>query len=319
MRDYLSIFVIYQARSDPLSSIVNPMTLETRIILGNSEMMTEVASDLIEKVALVVTSPPYHNAINYESHVRDSKQNYRTRSNLNYANDYLPNLSRVWSASWEMLRPGGYLVVNAGTVLDSGFHFPLPQDMIMSEVNDRKKWEFIRTIVWFKVTAGVKRAGSVIQHPLPDYWSYNMMTEHIQVLRKPGGSPVANNLVPSEWWQPVWDIAPVPPGQVDHPAPFPEDIPHRFIRMLTNEGDWVLDPFNGAGTTTKAALDLKRSGIGFDISQKYADIAQNRLVSNSLVRSNQLNIVPVRSSDFTPGRSKGQTRHGAGLGSRRTK
>lgn len=80
------------------------------------------------------------------------------------------------------------------------------------------------------------------------------MTEHIQVLRKPGGAPVVNSRVPSEWWQPVWDIAPVPPGQVAHPAPFPEDIPHRFIRMLTNKGDWVLDPFNGAGTTTKAPM-----------------------------------------------------------------
>ena len=290
-----------------------------RIVRGRCEIMTELASDLVGKVALVITSPPYHNAIDYESHAQDSTLNYRTRANLNYANDYLRMLSAVWAQSWEMLRPGGYLIINAGTVLDSGFHFPLPQDMIAPEVSNQQKWEFIRTVVWFKVTAGVKRAGSVIQHPLPDYWSYNMMTEHIQVLRKPGGTPVANSCVPTEWWQPVWDIAPVPPGQVDHPAPFPEDIPHRFIRMLTNHGDWVLDPFNGAGTTTKAANDLQRSGIGFDISQKYVDIAKNRLSSHSLVRSSQLQIVPVQSNDFTPGRSRGQTRHGAGFASRGAK
>ena len=299
--------------------MVKSMQRDVRIVHGSCEMMTESAPDLAGKVALVITSPPYHNAIDYESHAQDSTLNYRTRANLNYANDYLPMLGAVWAQSWEMLRPGGYLVVNAGTVLDDGYHFPLPQDMLASEADDPRKWEFIRTVVWFKVTAGVKRAGSVIQHPLPDYWSYNIMTEHIQVLRKPGGAPVANSRVPSEWWQPVWDIAPVPPGQVAHPAPFPEDIPHRFIRMLTNKGDWVLDPFNGAGTTTKAAHDLQRSGIGFDISQKYVDIAQNRLSSNSLVRSSQLQIVPVHSNDFTPGRSRGQTRHGAGLGSRGAK
>ena len=145
------------------------------------------------------------------------------------------------------------------------------------------------------------------------------MTEHIQVLRKPGAESVERDDVPTSWWHPVWDIAPVPPGQVDHPAPFPEDIPHRFIRMLTNAGDWVLDPFNGAGTTTKAAHDLNRSSIGFDISEKYVEIAKARLQSRSLVRSNQLQITPVHSNDFTPGKSRGQTRHGAGFASRGSK
>jgi len=295
------------------------MIQEDRIILGNCERMTEMAPDLVGKVALVVTSPPYHNAIDYESHAEDSSINYRTRTRVNYADEYLPMLRRIWSACWDMLRPGGYLVINAGTVLDDGFHFPLPQDMIADEIGNPDKWEFLRTVVWFKVTAGVKRAGSVIQHPLPDYWSYNIMTEHIQVLRKPGGSSVTNSNVPSEWWQPVWDLAPVPPGQVNHPAPFPEDIPHRFIRMLTHETDWVLDPFNGAGSTTKAAIDLGRHAIGIDISPKYIEVAKKRLASQSLVRARQLRINPVHCSDFTPGPSRGQTRHGAGLGSRRTK
>jgi DNA modification methylase len=292
---------------------------ESRFILGNSERMRDLAPDLLGKVALIITSPPYHNAIDYESHAIDSSVNYRTRSSRDYANEYLPMLQSVWAASWKMLKPGGYLVVNAGTHLDSGFHFPLPQDMIAAEVANHDQWEFIRTVVWFKVTAGVKRAGSVIQHPLPDYWSYNIMTEHIQVLRKPGGKSLVNENVPASWWQPVWDLAPVPPGQVDHPAPFPEDIPHRFIRMLTNEGDWVLDPFNGAGTTTKAAYDLKRSGIGFDISDKYIEIAKARISSHSTVRSSQLQIVAIPSGDFTPGKSRGQTRQGAGLAGRGSK
>lgn len=292
------------------------MEIESRIILGNSEKMLDLAPDLIGSVALVVTSPPYHNAIDYESHANDSRDNYRIRSEMNYSGDYLPMLNRVWNACWEMLRPGGYLVVNAGTVLDDGFHFPLPQDMVPCDGEESDKWEFLRTIVWFKVTAGVKRAGSVIQHPLPDYWSYNIMTEHIQVYRKPGGSPVENEGVPTEWWQPVWDIAPVPPGQVDHPAPFPEDIPHRLIRMLTNQHDWVLDPFNGAGTTTKAAYDLGRRGVGFDLSSKYITYARDRLRLKSSVRSRQLQVVPVASKEFIPGPSRGETRHGAGLASK---
>jgi len=290
--------------------------IETRVIRGNSENMVGLVPDLVNEVALVVTSPPYHNAINYEAHAVDSSINYRLRTEINYSTEYLPMLSRVWDQCWQMLRPGGYLVINAGTVLDGGFHFPLPQDIVSSEIRSERKWDFIRTIVWFKVTAGVKRAGSVIQHPLPDYWSYNIMTEHIQVLRKPGGESHLNKDVPSEWWQPVWDIAPVPPGQVDHPAPFPEEIPHRLIRMLTNPNNWVLDPFNGAGATTKASYDLGRNSVGLDLSEKYIDYALKRITQNSSVRARQLKISPVHVSNFTPGPSRGQTRHGSGFASR---
>lgn len=287
-----------------------------RVVLGSSECMHEHVSELVGKVALIVTSPPYHNAINYEVHEADSSQNYRARTGIVYETEYLPLMARVWDSCWTMLKPGGYLAINAGTVLDGGCHYPLPQDLIASEIGKSGKWEFIRSISWFKVTAGVKRAGSVIQHPFPDYWSYNIMTEHIQILRKPGGSSTLNKTVPEEYWEPVWDLAPVPPRQIDHPAPFPEEIPHRLIRMLTEEGEWVMDPFNGAGATTKAAYDLGRKSVGFDISPKYVSIAKERITGPSAVRSRQLIIRPVPRLDFTPGKSRGQTRHGAGFSSR---
>jgi len=289
-----------------------------RLILGSSEGAATLAADLVGSVSLVVTSPPYHNAIDYESHVRDPSQNYRTRGAVDYAGEYLDLLNSVWRASWTMLHPGGYLVVNAGTVLHGGAHYPLPQDIVGSAIEDpQTDWQFIRTITWHKVTAGVKRAGTVIQHPYPGYWHCNIMTEHIQVLWKPGAQRVANTDVPEEWWEPVWDLAPVPPRTVDHPAPFPEDLPHRLIRMLTLPGDWVMDPFNGAGATTKAAVDLGRNALGFDLSPTYVETARARLRSPSAVRQSQLRVAPVPSADFTPGRSRGRTRHGAGLQARR--
>jgi DNA modification methylase len=286
-----------------------------RILLSSSTEAPTAAPDLVGKVSLAITSPPYHNAIDYEQHAEDATKNYRRRADINYANEYLNLMTSVWDSCWEMLRPGGYLVINAGTVLEDGYHYPLPQDLL-SEAMKARKWKFIRTVVWFKVTAGVKRAGSVIQHPHPDYWSYNIMTEHIQVLQKPGKAILNRKTTPPEWWEPVWDLAPVPPRQVDHPAPYPEDLPHRFIRMLTNSGDWVLDPFNGAGATTKAAVDLGRRGLGFDISEKYVTIAENRINGNSFVRQNQLQVEPVSQEFFVPGKSKGRTRHGAGLATR---
>ncbi len=287
-----------------------------RVLLHSSEDARSAAPDLVGKISLVVTSPPYHNAIDYEQHAEDSSKNYRQRTSINYSNDYLPLMTRIWDEAWEMLKPGGHLVINAGTVLDDGYHYPLPQDLLSQALQSRE-WKFIQTVVWFKVTAGVKRAGSVIQHPLPDYWSYNIMTEHIQVLRKPGRAKLNRADTPPEWWETVWDVAPVPPRQVDHPAPYPEDLPHRFIRMLTQPDDWVMDPFNGAGATTKAAVDLGRRGLGFDISEKYVHIATLRGDAKSAVRKIQLSIEPVSAPLFVPGKSRGQTRHGAGLATRR--
>lgn len=293
-------------------------TPQHRIVLTSSTEAKAAAPDLVRKVALAVTSPPYHNAIDYEQHAEDSTKNYRRRADINYAGEYLHLMTSVWDACWDMLRPGGHLVINAGTVLEDGYHYPLPQDLL-AEAMKTRDWNFIRTVVWFKVTAGVKRAGSVIQHPHPDYWSYNIMTEHIQILQKPGKATLNKTSTPPEWWEPVWDLAPVPPRQVDHPAPYPEDLPHRFIRMLTNPGDWVLDPFNGAGATTKAAVDLGRHALGFDISQKYVSIAEQRIAAASFVRQNQLQVAPVDQASFVPGKSKGRTRHGAGLATRTRK
>lgn len=286
----------------------------------SSENASIVAPELVGKVALCVTSPPYHNAISYTTHQDDRQANYRVRTQLDYAEDYLALTDRVWSECHTMLRPGGYLAVNVGTVLDAGHHFPLPQDITAQLIESLMGWQFVRSILWNKVTAGVKRAGSVIQHQLPGYYYPNIMTEHIIIVRKKGlrggKPPVLNQDVPSEWWENIWDLAPVPPRTVDHPAPFPEDLPHRLIRMLTNEGDLVLDPFNGAGATTKAAYDLGRRGIGFDLSAQYVAYAKERLSAQTTVRPQQLTVIPVTAKKFVPGASRGQTRHGAGKNSR---
>ena len=287
-----------------------------RIILGSSNKSTELAHDLIEKVSLAVTSPPYHNAISYESHAKDSNINYRNRYSLDYANDYMSMLNAVWKSTFEMLHDGGYLAVNVGSVLDSGYHYPLAEDII-NELTRNSKWEFVRSIFWHKVTAGVKRAGSVIQHPYPGYWHPNIMTEHIIIVRKPGSIRIPNSDVPKEWLEPGWDLAPVPPRKVDHPAPYPEEIPHRLIRMFTNPGEWVLDPFNGAGATSKAAFDLGRCALGFDIEKKYVDLSEKRLKDSSSIRDNQLKIIPVLATNFIAGPSRGKTRQGAGLGNKK--
>lgn len=65
-----------------------------------------------------------------------------------------------------------------------------------------------------------------------------------------------------------------------HPAPFPEKLVADHILSWSNEGDLVLDPFMGSGTTAKVAQILGRKYIGFEISKEYCDNANNRLDNN---------------------------------------
>jgi hypothetical protein len=89
--------------------------------------------------------------------------------------------------------------------------------------------------------------------------------------------------------------------------------------MLTREGDLVMDPFNGAGATTKASWDLGRNSVGYDLETSYLKYAGQRLENPSAVREKQLLVSPVRAVDFVPraGLQTKPMRHGAGIGARR--
>ena len=68
--------------------------------------------------------------------------------------------------------------------------------------------------------------------------------------------------------------------KLKHPAVFPYNIPFKHIQTWTNEGDLVLDPFIGSGTTALAAMDLKRNYIGIDANEDYCKIAEIRIKAN---------------------------------------
>lgn len=63
-------------------------------------------------------------------------------------------------------------------------------------------------------------------------------------------------------------------GNRSHSATFPKALPEWFIKLFTNEHDWVLDPFVGSGTTCEVALKLNRNSVGIDVLQEYVELAQ---------------------------------------------
>jgi DNA modification methylase len=72
-------------------------------------------------------------------------------------------------------------------------------------------------------------------------------------------------------------------GNKQHSAVFPKDLPEWFIKLFTKEGDWVLDPFVGSGTTCIAAKGLWRNSIGIEIKEEYYQLAKAQVESVSPV------------------------------------
>ncbi len=240
-------------------------------------------------IALVVTSPPYWNAIDYEVHVEDPTAWFRTRRTLAPYDEYLEWLKTCFTEIYRKQKAGGFCAVVIGTVLWNGKQYPLRHHFtgIMEQIG----YEFHQEIVWYKVTGGVKRAGVTIQNPYPGYYCPNIMTESILIYRKPGPKiyegreqklremsriPI-DELFTRELANDLWHIAPVPPNYLPHPCPFPEEIPYRLILLYSYPGDSVLDPFLGIGTTTKVARAMGRKYWGYEIQEKYCEIALKRL------------------------------------------
>lgn len=271
-----------------------------RIYLKSCEDMSEIPAGV---VALTVTSPPYWNAIDYDIHAADRTRYYRTRAYANGYSDYaeyLGWLERVFGEVARVTKPGGFCAVVIGTVLFNGTLYPLPFDMVTRLT--QRGWLFHQDIIWHKCTAGVKRAGVTIQKPYPGYYYPNIMNEYILVFRKPGPKifegrgaderaiarfPI-NRLFTMDIANNIWHIAPVPPGILDHPAPFPEEIPYRLITVYSYPDDLVLDPFVGSGQTTKVAKWLGRRFVGYDIIPEYVALATKRLDEPPAIRLQQL-------------------------------
>jgi DNA modification methylase len=271
-----------------------------RIICRSCESMSELRNAC---VSVTVTSPPYWNSIDYDRHAQDDKQWYRTREYRegfeSYA-EYLNLMGRVFREVFRVTRPGGFCCVVIGTVLIKGRHVPVPFDLLAHVC--AVGWQFHQDIIWHKCTAGVKRAGVTIQKPYPGYYYPNIMTEYILVFRKKGdpisgGRPASlkrqaripiNALFTNDIANNVWHIAPVPPGHLDHPCPFPEEIPARLISLYSYPGDLVLDPFCGSGQTLKVAHHLRREYVGYDTVEKYVEYAAQRVRERLSLRDEQL-------------------------------
>lgn len=131
-------------------------------------------------------------------------------------------------------------------------------------------------------TGGANVMGS---YPYPPNGLIEIDYEFILIFKKPGKKIAPSKeikekskLSKEEWkeyFSGHWNF----PGerQIGHEAMFPEELPKRLIKMFTFIGDTVLDPFLGSGTTIRAALNLNRNGIGYEINEDFLPMIKKKI------------------------------------------
>lgn len=260
-----------------------------RVILGDARRMSLVDD---QSVHLVVTSPPYWTLQTYPS--RDGQ--------LGQLADYsrfLESLDDVWRECYRVLVPGGRMCVVVGDINLSrrraGRHQVIPLHADIAVRCRAIGFDYLAPILWYKIAnirTEMDRPGSwFLGKPFEPNGIIKNDVEYILLFRKggeyrhPTQEQRSRSRLPKElylkWFRQVWDDVNGQP-RVNHPAPFPEEIPLRLIHMFSFAGDVVLDPFLGTGTTAVTAIKAGRSSIGYEIEPTYIDLVKRRLAQTEL-------------------------------------
>jgi DNA modification methylase len=247
--------------------------------------MSEVESN---SVALVATSPPYFAGKEYE----ESLGNNGVPGSYF---EYLSLLQKVFAECKRVLEPGGRIAVNVANLGRRPYR-SLAGDV--TEILQNLGLLLRGEVVWWKGrAAGGSCAWGTFQRPsnpvLRDVteriviaskgrFDRALKPEERLALELPSTATISRDEF-LEATTDLWEIPPESATRVGHPAPFPVELPKRLIELYTYEGDVVLDPFMGSGTTAIAAVRTDRRYIGFDTDQAYVKQAKKRIAAE-LVR-----------------------------------
>jgi DNA modification methylase len=240
-----------------------PEEMVNRLLCKSSEKMGELPDRCVH---LMITSPPYNASKEYDQDL-----------NLD---EYLDLLSKVWGETYRVLVPGGRACINIAN-LGRKPYIPLHSYIIsqMQEIGFLMRGE----IIWNKAASASPSTAwgswrSASNPVLRDVHEYILVFSKDSFSRKvKGRESTITRQDFLDWTKSVWSFPAVSARKTGHPAPFPEELPHRLIQLFTFSGEMVLDPFVGSGTTCAAAVKAGRAYLGYDISEDYIRLAQERI------------------------------------------
>jgi DNA modification methylase len=236
-----------------------------RLFCKPSKKMDELPDN---SVHLMVTSPPYNVTKEYDNNLS--------------LKEYVDLLNRVWKETYRVLVPGGRACINVAN-LGRKPYIPLHSYIIegMQDIGFLMRGE----IIWNKASSASPSTAwgtwlSAANPVLRDIHEYILIFSKETFSRKRKGKEATIKKEEFlEWTKSVWTFPAISATQIGHPAPFPEELPHRLIQLYTFKEDIVLDPFVGSGTTCLSAIKDKRNYVGYDIDPQYIKLSESRIAS----------------------------------------
>lgn len=245
-----------------------PKSQLNRLYAKSSEHMDEIPDN---SVHLMITSPPYNVGKEYDN-------------DLTLA-EYEKLLTDVFSETYKKLVTGGRACINIANIGRKPY---IPLHSLVINIMLNLKFLMRGEIIWDKsASAGGSCAWgswrSASNPVLRDFHEYILVfsKESYSKNKKQEKRDSISRDDFIQWTKSIWTFPAVNAKRIGHPAPFPTELPHRLINLYSYEGDVVLDPFCGSGTTCLAAIKNNRHYIGYDIKEEYIDLSEKRIANDN--------------------------------------
>ena len=238
-----------------------------------------------KSVHLIITSPPYWQLKDYG----DERQIGFHDSYESYIN----NLNIVWSECNRVLHDGCKMCINIGDQFARSVYYgrykviPIRTEII--RFCETLGLDYMGAIIWQKQTTMNTTGGGAVMgsFPYPRNGILKIDYEFILVFRKQGKAPTPtaeqkklSEMTKDEWnsyFSSHWNFGGA--KQDGHIAVFPEELPHRLIKMFSFVDETVFDPFMGSGTTALAARNLGRNSIGYEVNPEFKSFYEEKVMS----------------------------------------
>jgi site-specific DNA-methyltransferase (adenine-specific) len=256
---------------------------DSTIYIKSSENMSEIPDG---SVNLIITSPPYWTLKDYgdEEQIGLGSSSY---------DKYIEELNKVWSECVRVLAPDGKMCINIMPFLLTGKAARFDRretKLVLPDIESFMESTGVMyqfgLYIWDK--RKIARFSSFGSYPYPSNIFSTYPYEWITVFSKKGKRHKVDkkikekSKISAKEWQDwainsIWEMQPAKAKSEGHPAPFPDELPKRLIRLHSFYGDTVLDPFLGTGTTAKVANELGRKAIGYELNKEYLKLIEKKL------------------------------------------
>lgn len=245
---------------------------EHKLVIGDSRNLSHIPD---KSVHLIITSPPYWQL-----------KDYGSSNQIGFHDSYecyINNLNMVWSECNRVLHDGCRLCINIGDQFARSVYYgrykviPIRTEII--RFCETLGMDYMGAIIWQKQTTMNTSGGGAVMgsFPYPRNGILKIDYEFILVFKKQGKAPTPSTeqkklseMTKEEWntyFASHWTFGGA--KQDGHIAVFPEELPHRLIKMFSFAGETIFDPFMGSGTTALAARNLQRNSIGYEINPDF--------------------------------------------------